>query len=226
MELMISGNVLDRVKQTKFLGFIIDEQLNWSDHIISFKSKVASSLYAINAAKTCVTKRCLLMLYNSLILPYLSYGILLWGSTSMSTLSPLCAMQKKAVRIITHSKRNTNTDQLFASTKLLKLNDIYNFYLGMHMYCQINKLLPISIISNIARNEDVHHYETRNRDLIHYTHRRTAQVSKTYHHTGPQFWNSLPKDIQNNQNLKSFKRNLKTFLISILDWNLNKCKEV
>ncbi len=31
---------------------------------------------------------------------------------------------------------------------------------------------------------------------------------------GPQFWNSLPKDIQNNQNLKSFKRNLKTFLIS------------
>ena len=30
MELMISGNVLDRVNQTKFLGFIIDEQLNWS----------------------------------------------------------------------------------------------------------------------------------------------------------------------------------------------------
>ncbi len=58
MELMISGNVLDRVKQTKFLGFIIDEQLNWSDHIISFKSKIASSVYAINAAKACLTKRC------------------------------------------------------------------------------------------------------------------------------------------------------------------------
>ncbi len=68
----------------------------------------------------------------------------------------------------------------------------------MYMYCQINKLLPIPIISNIARNEDVHHYQTRNRNLIYYTHRRTAQVSKTCHRTGPQFWNSLPKDIQNN----------------------------
>ncbi len=174
----------------------MDEQLNWSDHIISFKSKIAPSLYAINAAKTCLAKRCLSMLYNSLILPYLSYVILLWGSTSMSTLSPLCAMQKKAVRITTHSKRNTNTDQLFASTKLLKLNYIYNFYLGMYMYCQIIKLLPISIISNITRNEDVHHYETRNRYLIHYTHIRTAQVSKIYYHTCPQFWNSLLKDIQ------------------------------
>ncbi len=32
MELIISGNVL--VYQTKFLGFIIDEQLNWSHHNI------------------------------------------------------------------------------------------------------------------------------------------------------------------------------------------------
>ena len=81
---MISGNVLDRVNQTKFLGFITDEQLKWSDHILkSFKSKIASSLYAINAPKTCVIKRCLLMIYNSLILSYLSYGILLWGSASM-----------------------------------------------------------------------------------------------------------------------------------------------
>ena len=47
------------------------------------------------------------------------------------------------------------------------------------MYCQINKLLPISIISNTTRNEDVHHFKTRNGDLKHYTHRRTAQVSKT-----------------------------------------------
>ncbi len=84
----------------------------------------------------------------------------------------------------------------------------------MYMYCQINNLLPISIISNFACNEDVQHYETRNRDLIHYRHRRTAQVSKTYHHAGPQFWNSLTKDIQNNENLKSFKCNLNTFLIS------------
>ena len=55
----------------------------------------------------------------------------------------------------------------------------------MYMYCQINQLLPISIISNFTRNEDVHYYETRNRDPIHYTHRRTAQISKTYHHTSP-----------------------------------------
>ena len=124
-------------------------------------------------------------------------------------------MQKKAVRIITHSKRNANTDQLFAATKLLKLNDIYNFYLGTYMHCQINKLLPILTVSNFARNEEVHQYETRNRDQIHYTQRYTAQVPKTYHHTGPQFWNSLPKQGYSKQSeLKNFKRNPKAIFIS------------
>ncbi len=34
MELMISGNILDTVSQKKFLGFTIDEQLNWSNRNI------------------------------------------------------------------------------------------------------------------------------------------------------------------------------------------------
>ncbi len=45
-------------------------------------------------------------------------------------LNKLTMAQKKEIRVITKSKYNEHTDSLFARLKLLKLQDIYQYYLG------------------------------------------------------------------------------------------------
>ena len=74
------------------------------------------------------------MLYSSLILPYLNYGILAWGKTQQTLLNRLLLLQKKSLRIIYHSAPLSNTYPLFVNDRLLKTNDLYLFHLGQFMY--------------------------------------------------------------------------------------------
>ena len=60
-------------------------------------------------------------IYNSLLLPHLTYGILVSGGNTLH----LWKLQKKAVRIITNKKYNSHTDPIFKSLNYLKVDDIY-----------------------------------------------------------------------------------------------------
>ena len=49
--LKLGDNTIERVSHAKFLGIIIDEDLEWGHHIDHVAKKVASGSYAINSAK-------------------------------------------------------------------------------------------------------------------------------------------------------------------------------
>ena len=95
MDITIGNNKIERKQYVKFLGIMVDEKLDWSEHISRCKLKLSSSIFAINAAKRYLTTQHLLMLYNSLVYPYLSYGVLLWGATFQTHLNKMVVMQKK-----------------------------------------------------------------------------------------------------------------------------------
>ena len=49
----INGISINRMRVAKFLGILIDEKLNWKDHIANVKSKlVRVQLYYISVAKS------------------------------------------------------------------------------------------------------------------------------------------------------------------------------
>ena len=61
------------------------------------------------------------MLYYSLIYPFLSYGVHVWGLTFPSFLTQLFIIQKKAIRILSFSEPKSHSEPLFKSLNLLKL---------------------------------------------------------------------------------------------------------
>ena len=58
-------------------------------------------------------------LYNSLILPHISYGIILWGKE----LKRINKLQKWAIRTIDVAKYNAHTEPIFKRLHLLKAQD-------------------------------------------------------------------------------------------------------
>ena len=48
----ICGNSLTYLKNTKFLGVIIDEKLKWSDHIRYIFKNISKSIVIINKTRT------------------------------------------------------------------------------------------------------------------------------------------------------------------------------
>ncbi len=80
IKLFLNNTKIEQKTCTKFLGVIVDDNLNWKAHIKQWKLKLASSLYALNTAKRLLNENIRHMLYYSMIYPYLIYGVLLWGS--------------------------------------------------------------------------------------------------------------------------------------------------
>ena len=128
-------------------------------------------------------------LYNSLILPYLQYCSIIWASTYSSHLQPLFRLQKKAIRIITHSPPRSHTYPLINRLKILNIVNIYKHQLSCFSFLHIQKLLPTSLSSLFVFNSDCHQYFTRQKDNLHlYSHKYSFALRVQ----GPQIWNSIP----------------------------------
>ena len=87
MTIQIDNNVIERVKETVFLGVILDEYLSWKPHILSVSRKISKSIGIIYKSSFCLPKTSLRSLYYSLVYPYLTYCVSVWGSTYQSNLN-------------------------------------------------------------------------------------------------------------------------------------------
>jgi hypothetical protein len=209
------GNMqIERKQCVKFLGIIVDEKLEWSEQISNCKAKLSSSLYAINSSKRYLTSKHLLMLYNSIVYPYLSYGILLWGSTFKSYLNKINVMQKKAIRCIAHAPYNSHTDAIFNRYNVLKFSDIYHLYLGKYMFQQIHMILPEPLLDKYTLCRNIHVHNTRQTNQLYIQNRRTALVANSFIFKGPDYWNNLPEEIRNSSCIKLFNKRHFVYLSS------------
>ena len=124
---MIENCEIVQTTNTKFLGVIIDEKLTWSQHITQVSLKLSKNIGVLNRLKYSVSKSILLMLYNTLVLPYLSYCNIIWASTYKTHIQKVVILQKRALRVITLSKYNAHTKPLFLKLNLLNVIDFCNF---------------------------------------------------------------------------------------------------
>ena len=78
----INNQTLIKVKYTKFLGVIIDEYLNWAEHINTVKTKISRGIVISCKVGRVLKSSTLVALYNSFIYPYIIYCIEVWGGAS------------------------------------------------------------------------------------------------------------------------------------------------
>ena len=86
INISIDSCEIDMVYKTKFLGVVIDSNLNWNDHVAMVKSKLSKSIAIMHKAKHLLDRRSGMVLYFSLFLPYLSYCCEVWGNTYSSNI--------------------------------------------------------------------------------------------------------------------------------------------
>ena len=79
VDIILDKTKLKRVDKTKFLGVTIDENLSWKNHIDGITKTISRNIGMINKLKFIIPERILHTLYCTLVLPYINYGILIWG---------------------------------------------------------------------------------------------------------------------------------------------------
>ena len=82
VRLIYRDNVIEVVNEFKYLGVLFDNCLKWDIHISKTVSKISRTISCIKRIKYYLPKRILKLLYDSLILSHIDYGIVLWGMFS------------------------------------------------------------------------------------------------------------------------------------------------
>lgn len=160
-DLYIENSKIDFVDHFNFLGIIIDKHLNWNNHTEMIAKKISKTIGVMNRLKHSLPSNILLTIYNSLILSYINYGIIVWGNKC----DRLFILQKKALRVICNAKYNAHTNPLFKSLYTLKIFDICALQDMKFCFKFHNKLLPLYFYSSHFLTDNIaHDYETRQAD--------------------------------------------------------------
>lgn len=212
--ILIDDVPLERKRSTKFLGVTIDELLNWNEHIHNITISISRNIGLLFKIKRLVPSKTLVMLYNSLILPYITYCNIVWATSSKTKINSIYLLQKKAVRICTDSQYLAHSRPLFHQLKTLTLFDINSLHSLLFIYKYLNNMLPHSFQNFYTLNNAVHSYPTRSSSYIHLVNPKLLIAHKSIRHHGPDLWNPLPEVIKSSTTLSSFKSKVKTMLLS------------
>ena len=138
LSISIDGNPVEQVTNFNFFVITLDQNFTWNDHISKISIKVARVIGIMNKLKRIFPYQILRTLFNSLIHPYLIYGLYIWGFSPKR----LTILQKKAVRIIARKPYISHTTSIFKDLKILKLRDQYSMQLYKLYHKNTNNLLP------------------------------------------------------------------------------------
>ena len=91
----INNQTINKLNQTEFLGFILQDNLKWDSHISRLVNKINKFNSILFLTRQHFDIRTLTLLYNSLIYSNLAYGTVILGKTSNKNIQNLFISQKK-----------------------------------------------------------------------------------------------------------------------------------
>ena len=113
--------LIERVTEFNFLGLTVNEYMNWNSYTQKISNKISCTLGVMNRLKRYLPISAMKLMYDSLILSQLEFGITNWGFEW----DRISKLQKRALRIMTNSKY-VHTEPLFKELHLLNIKDIFD----------------------------------------------------------------------------------------------------
>ena len=107
----------------------------------------------------------LITLYNSLILPYLTYAIEVWHGAFLTITEWTFVPQKKSIRIANALEYNAHTTSYFRNMQALKLPDLYKYHLLIFVYKSLILKENVNVVT-LRQNLENHEYNTREREAV------------------------------------------------------------
>ena len=209
----MSDREIKRITSVKYLGVLIDEHLTWKEHITVIENKVSKNLGILYRARRVLDSTALKNLYFSFIHSYLSYGNIVWASTSRTKLRKLASKQKQTLRIVYNE--STDRKEIMVRMKVLNICKL-NVYQILNFMFRIKTNTAPCIFEN-QFTEIQHRYSTRfSKNSFVESQLVYSQTKLSVSSRGPRLWNKLLDQQQKSLDSETcFKKSIKLSLLSL-----------
>ena len=186
VDLTFTLNRLDVAQSSaKFLGFLLDSKLAWTDHGECLTKRLSSIVFLLRRLSPTVTHQVLITAYFGLFQGQMSYGILLWGHSA--ALQRVFSIQRRAVRILCGLGYRDDCRGFFAGLGIMTVPSLFIF--------ECLKYIKSDSATRLTHG-DVHSYNTRNRDDIKISFKRLTKSRNGVNHYAAQFYNVIHRSVR------------------------------
>jgi hypothetical protein len=153
--------IIKRQYTSKYLGLILDENLNYKPHITELTTKLTKIVNSFKIIKHYVPVNNRMLLFEAYFNSKIENGIELYGSANSSLIKKLQIKQNRALKILYNLDFLTPTRKLHKDYKVLLIKDKYKLNVVKFIYKQQNNLLPESFNNYFTKIKENHGHKTR-----------------------------------------------------------------
>lgn len=207
LEVKLNNLPLEEVQSYKYLGFILDNQLNCRNMLNDTISKLNYTLRIFRRTRSSLTLKASIAVLKSKFLSYIDYICLFTYLLSKNDYKKIQTMQNCAIRCTFQLSKRTNVDSYHCKIKTLHVDNRRYLLLMIYMY-------KLTLDPDFCPNPG-HSFNTRTSAKLNFNLARPvhSKFNKSHCYVGRKLWNDLSADDQNLPDVDSFKRRLKRRLL-------------
>lgn len=192
----------------ELLGVLIDDELNFKDHLHVKIRKANSKLAVIKRYRNYLSFYQKKIVLSSFVYCHFSYAPLVWMFHSREINNKINKVHKKALKLL-YNDENSTFEQLLAKDKAYTVHERNIQILLTEMFKAKNKLEP-HLLQGIFEVNNYNGPSLRNSKYFRRPNVNTVKYGeKSLQNLGVRLWDQLPKEVQELDNLDVFKEFIK-----------------
>ena len=209
LEISLNDVTITQVKNMKYLGLQMDENLLWNEQVAYLARTIAPKLHCFRKLRNALPSPLLSKIFKSCIQPHLDYCCSVWGFLPDSKLKKIQHIQNSAARIVKNNFdfKNIRGLELVKELGWQNFRERRDFLTSSLMFKCIHGIAPHYLSDQVVMMCDVIPYGTRSTyDMnVHLPYARTEYFKKSFQYTGGELWNQLTDNIKESPTLRKFK---------------------
>ena len=145
----------------KYLGVLLDSNLSWKFRIDNVASKVSRTVSVVARLRLFVPRTTLLNIRQSLILPYLTYGLAAWAPPAKTHFQKILVLRKRVLRLMYFSEPRAHAVSLFISSNILPFQMLHTGKVSSVMFDVSCLNAPSNICDLFTKVNSKYKHETR-----------------------------------------------------------------
>lgn len=208
-EICLEEIKINRVLEYKYLGLIVNHNLNWIQHVDFIKQRVARFGGVFRKISKYLNVGIKKQLYFAFVHSYLVYLNPIWSCAPEYKLKEIQILQNKSIKSLHNLPRLTSSISLYNSS-ILPIVLLSKYELSLLIFKIKNKLIKFE--SNFQNNSEVHSYSTRIVNNFRAVFGRNNITKNSIYSKGANVFNELTDELKNETKVSLFKTRLKTLL--------------
>jgi hypothetical protein len=190
---------------TKYLGLIINDTLDWSEHINSIRSKVGSAAGILWKLRDVLPTHARKMIFNALVLSHIRYMIFIWGFSPWSKLKDLQVIHNRCLRSVFNIPNRSNRCEMFLKQvdQNLPIRGMCVVNTAIMMYKALSGRVHTNMKFELAGAESER--RLRNHSELRPRSSKSKKGDQSFENMGPRIFNKTPETVKQSKTVNNFR---------------------